>query len=504
MRYDKTNNIHNKRSSRKLLGTMLALLLTGGSAMAQSIGGSVYGGGKGTSATVTGAVTVEVQAGTVGTDVYGGGALASVNGNTTVNLTGGKVTHNLYGGGLGNSTNAVTVGAVQVTVNGGEVDNVFGCNNVKGAPTSTVQVDIEKTAGSMTVNNVYGGGNQAAYTGSPVVNIKNGTVSGEVFGGGLGNSATVTGNPQVTVTGAVATTIVSGGVYGGGSQAPTSGNPVVTLTNGALTNVYGGGKAANVTGAPTVNINGGTVSTGVYGGCNASGTVSDAINVYVNGGTIGTNNTHAYGVFGGGFGTETGTGGNVTVTIGNAATTPTVYGDIYGGSAKGNVNDANSEITKVWLKKGVINGDIYGGGYGADGADAKVNGQVQVLVNDGTVNNVFGCNNESGAPQSAVQVEIAGGTVNTNVYGGGNLANASCAPHVTISNNAAVKGDVLIFKLLDDLPHTLCCSALVAFLGIPGRDPALFSFSVRSCKIDHCIVKSLFYLQRACDVIRHI
>lgn len=443
MRYDKTNNIHNKKSSRKKLCTMLALLLVGGSAVAQSIGGSVYGGGKGTSATVTGAVTVEVQAGTVGNDVYGGGALANVNGNTTVNLTGGKVTHNLYGGGLGNSTNAVTVGSTLVTVNGGEVDNVFGCNNVKGAPTSTVQVDIEKTAGSMTVNNVYGGGNQAAYTGSPTVNIKNGTVSGEVFGGGLGNSAIVTGNPQVTVNGAVATTIVSGGVYGGGSQASTSGNPTVTLTNGALTNVYGGGKAANVTGAPTVNINGGTVSTGVYGGCNASGTVSDAINVYVNGGTIGTNNTHAYGVFGGGYGTETGTGGNVTVTIGNvAATMPTVYGDIYGGSAKGNVNDANSEITKVWLKKGVINGDIYGGGYGADQADAKVNGQVQVLMNDGTVNNVFGCNNESGAPQSAVQVEITGGTVNTNVYGGGNLANASCAPHVIISNSAAVKGDV--------------------------------------------------------------
>ena len=73
-----------------------------------------------------------------------------------------------------------------------------------------------------------------------------------------------------------------------------------------------------------------------------------------------------------------------------------------------------------------------------------------------------------------------------------------------IEFHAAVKGDVLVFKLLDDLPHTLCCSALVAFLGIPGRDPALFSFSVRSCKIDHCIVKSLFYLQRACDVIRHI
>ena len=107
---------------------MLALLLASGVAVAQSIGGSVYGGGKGTSATVTGAVKVEVQAGTIGTDVYGGGALANTQGTTTVNLKGGKVTGNIYGGALGDDENlggnhanvpATVSDAVHVTVSGG-------------------------------------------------------------------------------------------------------------------------------------------------------------------------------------------------------------------------------------------------------------------------------------------------------------------------------------------------------------------------------------------------
>ena len=131
----------------KLLGTLLALLLASSGAVAQSIGGSVYGGGKGTSATVTGAVKVEVQAGTVETDVYGGGALANVVGGTTVNLKGGTVNGDLYGGGLGETSTPVTVSeAVNVTVTGGSANNVFGCNNINGAPQNTVKVNIEGTA----------------------------------------------------------------------------------------------------------------------------------------------------------------------------------------------------------------------------------------------------------------------------------------------------------------------------------------------------------------------
>jgi hypothetical protein len=78
----------------------------------------------------------------------------------------------------------------------------------------------------MAVTDVYGGGNQAAYTGSPVVNVKNGTVSGRVFGGGLGETAVVTGNPVVNI----------------GDLTEGHDSYAATVTD----NVYGGGEVASV------------------------------------------------------------------------------------------------------------------------------------------------------------------------------------------------------------------------------------------------------------------
>ena len=176
--------------------------------------------------------------------------------------------------------------------------------------------------------------------------------------------------------------------------------------------------------------------TGIYGGCNASDTVSGAIVLNINGGQVGTDATHkAYGIFGGGKGSATRTGDAVTVTIGTATdaqTYPTIYGDVYGGSAEGNVNDTLSltDTTKVWIKKGVINGDVYGGGFGDHNAKAIVNGNVQVVVDGGSVSGkVFGANNANGTPLGTVTVTINGtdtpqsGYALSEVYGGGNQAN---------------------------------------------------------------------------------
>ena len=434
MRYNKTNSIHNVKGGMKLLGTLLALLLASSGAVAQSIGGSVYGGGKGTTATVTGAVKVEVEKGTVTHDVYGGGALANVVGGTTVNLKGGTVSGGLYGGGLGDNSTPVTVSnAVQVTVTGGSANNVFGCNNINGAPQSTVQVDIK---GGNVNESVFGGGNLATYGTSgnnyPVVNIEGGTVK-NVFGGGMGSTdptkGVVTGNPQVTVKGGT----VSQGTYGGGQLAKTVGNPNVEITSGSSAKLFGGGMEASIEGSPVVTVTNGSVTTGVYGGCDNKGNITQAIQVNANGGNIKD-------VYGGGYGYQTTTGDNVTVTINGS----TISGDVYGGSALGQVNDANGETTKVWLKNGTIVGNIYGGGEGQSGTEyvtyGQVNGKVEVLVDGGSVNNVFGCNNLNGSPQNTVQVDIAGGTVNTNVYGGGNYATYSeGSPQVTIRGGVVTK-----------------------------------------------------------------
>ena len=224
-----------------------------------------------------------------------------------------------------------------------------------------------------------------------------------------------------------------------------SGNALAVDVNGA---VFGGGNMAGVTGNTSVTLTTGTVAQGVYGGCNSQGTVGGAISVNINGGTVGTSATPAN-VHGGGYGSATGTDGNITVIIGNADnTTPAIWGDVYGGSALGSVNDATSDITKVWLKKGTVNGSLYGGGLGDNTYAALVNGSVQVVVDGGVViDSVFGANNVNGTPKGSILVTINAAeaphqdsiyALNA-VYGGGNLAaylpTVTTTPATVIVNN---------------------------------------------------------------------
>ena len=209
-----------------------------------------------------------------------------------------------------------------------------------------------------------------------------------------------------------------------------SGNTMAVDVNGT---VYGGGNMAGVTGNTTVTLTTGNVAQGVYGGCNSQGTVGGNIAVNINGGTVGTSSSATKAnVHGGGFGSATATNGNITVIIGNAEnTTPAIWGDVYGGSALGSVNDATSDITKVWLKKGTVNGSLYGGGLGDGSHAALVNGSVQVVVDGGVViDSVFGANNVNGTPKGSILVTINAAEAPHQdsiyalkaVYGGGNLA----------------------------------------------------------------------------------
>ena len=224
-----------------------------------------------------------------------------------------------------------------------------------------------------------------------------------------------------------------------------SGNALAVDVNGA---VFGGGNMAGVTGNTSVTLTTGTVAQGVYGGCNSQGTVGGAISVNINGGTVGTSATPAN-VHGGGYGSATGTNGAITVIIGNAQlTTPTIWGDVYGGSALGSVNDATSDTTKVWIKKGTVKGSLYGGGLGNSTYAALVNGSVKVIVDGGVVtDSVFGANNVNGTPKGSILVTI--NAINPPspdseyalkaVYGGGNLAaylpTVTTTPATVIVNN---------------------------------------------------------------------
>ena len=276
-----TNDVYGGCNTVGTIGGNTSLQLTGG-----TIGGSVFGGGKGQPTLVNGHVTVNVGkvvgeskvGSTIITgDVYGGSALGNVNAKTNeqgtlthsgndnesnpfatkVNLIGGTVNGSVYGGGFGqvadanNNVAAIAAnvyGPVTVTTTGGKAQNVFGCNNLYGAPQQTVAVNINGSDAATTeipnpIGNVYGGGNQAAYAGSPTVTMTGGTVN-NVFGGGL--SADVGGSVIVNIQGGT----VTNDVYGGGALANTNTNNTSDLT-------------VNTT---TVNLLGGEIHGDAYGG----------------------------------------------------------------------------------------------------------------------------------------------------------------------------------------------------------------------------------------------
>lgn len=440
-----------------------------GTAEAHIYGGTIYQvfGGSNTSGVIREGGSIEIdKSQATGTDdcdmiiqeVYGGGNKANGNASSiTIGCTGaletGENGHAANPGNIGKTlegigsvyggANQASIGTAQnhsnitLNINSGMIANVFGGNNTSGTVYGDIVVNINKNNNNCGwyVGNVFGGGNNAPYPGDPEVNILNGTVSLDVFGGGKGPGATVTGNPVVTVGSSGKTVIVNGSVYGGGDAAPVTGNTQVAIGNSSTvrTKVFGGGNQAGVSGNATVQLTSGTVGNtdvtdatgGIYGGCNSSGTIGGNSYVTILGGTVGTNAKHAN-IHGGGYGQLTGVAGNVTVNIGQSGSTAgaTIYGDVYGGSALGTVNTNYTENqnnaynkTAVNLYGGTIDGNVYGGGLGDDNTEAIVYGDVDVLqygaalkavYSEGLPSSgmIFGCNNVNGTPKGHVRVVV--------------------------------------------------------------------------------------------------
>ena len=439
-----------------------------------------YGGGQ--NGIVKGAVAVSMTGGTVKRDVYGGGALANTNTEyeadgatketyvTNVTLAGTTINGNLYGGGLGQlaeagppavaAVAANVNGPVTVTVSNGKATNVFGCNNLYGAPQSTVAVNVTGTAtveSGSAISNVYGGGNIAAYTGNPTVTVSGGTIN-NVYGGGLGSTAIVTGNTSVSISGGT----IGNDVYGGGSQADVTGsvNVAISGTGTVKHDVYGGGALANTN---TGNWNS---STGTWSDT-STGTYYAEVRHLLYQGDEGIDEAKASSVTG--FYERSGTNPNYTYTP--TGDTKAQKGKTYYKEHSGFLKVAaeGTEFkTTVSLTGGTI-GNAYGGGLGrfavaasgtpgdpgyvaaVSAVEAMVYGDVLVTVGgtkftqenarvDGkaipTTGRVFGCNNKNGTPKGSVTVRVQqtkrldGGNNHVKnqfeiqgVYGGGNMAN---------------------------------------------------------------------------------
>ena len=168
---------------------------------------------------------------------------------TIINFYSGRQSEGaIFGGGWGmDSAYAAVYGDVEVNILGGQVNDVFGCNNTTGKPHGKVTVNIGTLDSVRTALNtgdrshrnrplvagsVYGGGRNAAYGGAPEndtvrINMYSGTVQGNVFGGALGFGAVVSRDTKVDIHYGT----VRGNVYGGGNNAKVQGDTRVIIGN---------------------------------------------------------------------------------------------------------------------------------------------------------------------------------------------------------------------------------------------------------------------------------
>ena len=339
--------------------------------------------------------------------IIGGAGQSATYGNRIIQVTGGVVNHSVFGGSNG-------------------VDGSEGDGTVNGS--SYIYIGGLATIGSTSNMN-----NNSTYYGAE---------SGSVFGIGNGreNYSTIgsSDNSIIIIDGEaiINRNVYSGGNYGAVGISSTSSTTysIINVAGGLIKgSIYGGGnnngsgstdKAATV----TINMTGGRVNGSIYGGSNQLGTIYGDVNVNVLGGTI---DNSVYGGGQGGYVSSDSVGtfvsGNVNVVIGDDSveTTPVIYQNVYGGSALGSVGgyenstEVSSYNTMVTVNKALIDGSVFGGGQGDTSFTPYVMGNVDVIINGGDINNVFGGNDAAGMPNGYVKVYLNGGNVN-NTYGGGN------------------------------------------------------------------------------------
>ena len=398
-----------------------------------------------------------------------GGELNSINGGGYRNtgagfdvcyhfrMRGGWVKGAIYGTASSSQTNATT----KQVITGGEINGW-----VAGACNGT---DVDNAAGeNLGDTYIYLGGNAQlrSHHSDGVYNnawgLVGGVEGGNIFASGRGTPATATqqdrnycGSSYKTYAVVADNGVVEQGVYGGG-YIGVAQNSHIYITGGTTGKVFGGASTPTstnntwMTQTTDIRMYGGTVKEGIYGGhyqgTGNAGKIHQITTLQINGGQVGIDADHTGNIHGGGYGAGTSVGGNVTVTLGDSPATTggaTVYGNVYGGSALGDVNTNGTNTTIVTLNRGTVNGNVFGGALG-EGAD--VNGKITVDMKGGTVSDgIFGGGDAAAySPNSNHPVvNMTGGTAG-NVYGGGKGATAIVTgnPQVTISGTATVNGNV--------------------------------------------------------------
>ena len=419
------------------------------------------------SATNTGSISNNLSDCKVLTSFYGGGNLGGVIGDVSSTLTDTEVLGSAFGAGYSASVPEVTIYNKDKTA---PTINVY-----TGIIVPTPDPDPNSTSTTYTWTNKTSLGGQTLSTSNPAVLNVDG-VNYFYTEEPLENLGTVTGKVTLNIKG---TTTVRGSVYGGGEESGVGGDTEVNVTGGTIGttglggaeygNVFGGGKGKNddvnaglVKGNAYVNISGTAEATkilhNVYGGgafgsvgtftaFDAKGfptaltTATGTANVTITGGTFGTDGHDNGMVFGSSRGSEGDPEsdanvdriawvGNTNVVIGTTSAetnaNPSIKGSVYGGGENGhNFKDASVTIHSgtIGITSGekitvggieyagaryANRGNVYGGGCGTDTFNKVENEQT---------NTYFDFN--AGIVRGNATVEIYGGHVVHNVYGGG-------------------------------------------------------------------------------------
>ena len=472
-----THRMSNKNSLRipamrtRMVLAGLVLFLSGGNAAAQEgegsgdspsggggttttgvvVNGSVYGGGN--LAYVGGSVVVNIKAGTVVKDVYGGGALANTNTNnttnnttdpsantTTVNLLGGTINGDAYGGGLGRLPASVHYTQEEADAYNREHGLSSGDSGYKTTADwqpevkATVYGDISVNLGSSAAETSATAFNINYYQDNANTNLDESTLvnSGRVFGGNNLNGSpqgnvtvtvykTVKGNTDKTASDKLKSTndgdhhYQVAAVYGGGNlsnyEPTTTGKKAHVIINGcsvaSILTVYGGGNAAAVP-ETDVDIYGSYEIGAVFGGGNGKDpyTLDNGTTWATNPGANvnGNANTMLYGgliheAFGGS--NEKGRiTGNVSINTDPQETCPLDVGTIYGAGKNADI-DGDLIVTLGCMPQNKKTDAVYGGA-----ENANVKGNVELTITSGNFGKVFGGNNMSGAIFGSITLNI--------------------------------------------------------------------------------------------------
>ena len=381
------------------------------------------------------------------TRIYGAGNEADVSGDVNMIISGCGSGSQTIGGETvntqieyvyGGSYNAHITGNVTLTISSGLFKYVYGGNDRTGSIGGNITVNIEErdNCNPIIIENLLGGGNEAAYPGTRrdgteitkagkiTVNVKSATYIGSVYGGSY--KADVNGDTEVNIN-------MTKGLWAG-AQAPAGYSDLPNINHASY---------AKVVSPETAQIgnyyekNGNTYTKTSDTDVNSSKTyyVAVAANTDVIDDAVGVIGT----VYGGG--NQGVVRGSSVVNIGTSTTVPVI--DFVTTDAEGKITNITYKNATVFGAR--ITGDVFGGGNEANiNKDATVN--ICTVVHSGTTGfegiNIEGGSVYGGGNASDVlgntNVTMRGGYVFDGVYGGGlhgNVGTFTRSHNITTASN---------------------------------------------------------------------